>query len=119
MINDVLDFQVATGQFDTHPPVENFYRRLIEEEFQEFMDAVAAKDDIEEFDACLDMIYVIIGHMIQKKWDIQGGWDEVQRSNMAKVDPATGRVRRRPDGKILKPEGWAPPDLTAFMTKGE
>ena len=119
MINDVLDFQVATGQFDTHPPVENFYRKLIKEEYEEFQKAVTENDEIEEFDACLDMIYVIVGHMIQKGWDIQGGWDEVQRSNMAKVDPETGRVRRRSDGKILKPDGWTPPDLTRFMKKGE
>jgi predicted HAD superfamily Cof-like phosphohydrolase len=117
MIQDVLDFQVATGQFDTHPPVENFYRRLIKEEYEEFQEAVAASDEVEEFDACLDMIYVIVGHMIQKGWDIQGGWDEVQRSNMAKVDSSTGRVNRRPDGKILKPADWAPPDLTSFMKK--
>lgn len=117
MIQDVKVFQVSTGQFDSHVPVKNFYHRLIKEEFQEFLDAVDTNDEVEEFDACLDMIYVIIGHMIQRGWDIQGGWDEVQRSNMAKVDGETGRVSRRPDGKILKPVGWAPPDLTPFISK--
>jgi hypothetical protein len=32
------------------------------------------------------------------------GWDEVVRSNMAKIDPRTGVVNKREDGKVLKPE---------------
>jgi predicted HAD superfamily Cof-like phosphohydrolase len=117
MIKDVLAFQEATNQFDTHKPEHNFYHRLIKEEFTELFDAVAENDEVEEFDACLDLIYVVIGHMIQRGWDAQGGWNEVQRSNMAKVDPDTGHVHRREDGKILKPAGWTPPDLTPFLTK--
>jgi predicted HAD superfamily Cof-like phosphohydrolase len=40
---------------------------------------------------------------------MSAGWETVIRSNMAKVDPETGRVRRRADGKILKPDGWEAP----------
>jgi predicted HAD superfamily Cof-like phosphohydrolase len=40
---------------------------------------------------------------------MSAGWEVVTRSNMAKVDPETGRVRRRADNKILKPEGWKAP----------
>ena len=36
---------------------------------------------------------------------------------MAKVDPHTGKVSRREDGKILKPEGWKPPDMSKFIKK--
>lgn len=43
------------------------------------------------------------------------GWIEVHASNMAKVDKATGKVIRRDDGKILKPEGWVGPDLAAIL----
>jgi predicted HAD superfamily Cof-like phosphohydrolase len=34
---------------------------------------------------------------------------------MAKVDPATGKVIKRADGKVLKPEGWTPPDVAAAL----
>jgi hypothetical protein len=34
---------------------------------------------------------------------------------MKKLDPKTQKVIRREDGKILKPEGWTPPDLTKFI----
>jgi predicted HAD superfamily Cof-like phosphohydrolase len=39
-------------------------------------------------------------------------WKEVHRSNMAKLE---GGVRKREDGKILKPEGWTPPDVEGVM----
>ena len=42
------------------------------------------------------------------------GFREVHRSNMAKVGPG-GKVLRREDGKILKPEGWTPPDLKGVL----
>jgi hypothetical protein len=34
---------------------------------------------------------------------------------MEKIDPETGMVRRRSDGKILKPEGWQPPKLEELL----
>lgn len=34
---------------------------------------------------------------------------EVAKSNLAKI--VDGRVIRREDGKVLKPEGWTPPDI--------
>lgn len=37
-------------------------------------------------------------------------WNLVQKANMAKVDPVTGKIKRREDGKILKPDGWVAPD---------
>jgi len=37
------------------------------------------------------------------------------RTNFAKIDPATGRVNKREDGKVLKPEGWTPPELDQFI----
>jgi hypothetical protein len=34
---------------------------------------------------------------------------------MAKIDPYSGTVRRRADGKILKPDGWTAPNLAALL----
>ena len=50
-----------------------------------------------------------------KGYDIRGAWNEVTTSNLWKIDAKTGKVIRREDGKILKPEGWTPPDLTKFI----
>jgi predicted HAD superfamily Cof-like phosphohydrolase len=42
-------------------------------------------------------------------------WREIHRSNMSKADPVTGFVRKREDGKVLKPEGWKRPDVIGVM----
>ena len=114
-----LDVQMFLSACDQLPSEENaeLYARLIAEEYQEFMDARKDMDEAEQLDACMDMIWVILGYAHMKQYNIAGAWDAVVKTNMAKVDPLTGKVRRREDGKILKPEGWAPPDMTKFLTK--
>jgi predicted HAD superfamily Cof-like phosphohydrolase len=45
----------------------------------------------------------------------EGAWKEVMDTNFAKIDPTTGKVIKREDGKVLKPEGWKAPELTNFI----
>jgi predicted HAD superfamily Cof-like phosphohydrolase len=111
---DVLVFLKACDQTCSQENV-HLYRGLIAEEYDEFCQAVVMRDEIEQLDACMDMIWVILGYCHMKGYDIAGAWDEVVKTNMAKVDPVTGKVRRREDGKILKPEGWQPPNMTKFI----
>jgi predicted HAD superfamily Cof-like phosphohydrolase len=47
--------------------------------------------------------------------DAEGAWKEVMSTNFAKIDRETGKVRKREDGKVLKPVGWVPPDLKPFV----
>ena len=47
--------------------------------------------------------------------DAEAAWNEVMRTNFAKIDPETGKVNKRKDGKVLKPEGWEPPKLKPFL----
>jgi hypothetical protein len=37
------------------------------------------------------------------------------KTNFAKIDFETGKVRKREDGKVLKPEGWKAPQLAQFV----
>jgi phosphoribosyl-ATP pyrophosphohydrolase len=120
VFTDVEVFLQACGQKHATTPTEpndlsNLYLKLIEEESSEFWDAVEAKDDAEQLDACFDMMWVIIGYMKARGWNAEAAWDEGARSNLAKIDIATMKVIRREDGKILKPEGWKPPDFTKFV----
>jgi len=112
-----IDVKVFLDACDQKPGGENtyLYKDLIVEEFREFIEAYNTEDDVEQLDACMDMIWVILGYCHMKKFDIRGAWDEVSRSNLCKIDSKTGKVIRREDGKILKPEGWKPPDLTKFV----
>src|SRR6188768_1928388 len=111
MKQDVLKFMEAFDQIQNKDQLQDLYADLIYEEFDEFREALMEMNEVEEFDACLDMIWVIIGHMIVKGWDVEGGWNEVTRSNMAKLDPATGKAIHREDGKVVKPANWTPPNL--------
>jgi len=63
----------------------------------------------------MDLIWVTLGYCHMKGYDVRGAWNEVTTSNLWKIDAKTGKVIRREDGKILKPEGWTPPDLTKFI----
>jgi predicted HAD superfamily Cof-like phosphohydrolase len=49
--------------------------------------------------------------------DAEGAWKEVMKTNFAKIDSGTGKVRKREDGKVLKPVGWVPPELALFVSK--
>ena len=120
VFTDVTVFLAAVGQEIPSVPQQKvsdqaeLYKKLIIEEYSEFIEADINNDDVERIDACFDMIWVIIGYMKSRGWDCEGIWDEGAKSNLSKIDATTGKVIRREDGKILKPEGWKPPDFTRF-----
>ncbi len=93
------------------------YVNLIEEEFKELKEAIAEGDKVEILDALEDIMVVTAGAMHSAGFDGEGGWKEVMRTNFAKIDKETGKVRKREDGKVLKPTGWTPPDLNPFLKK--
>ncbi len=93
------------------------YLDLMEEEWKELQVALASGDRVEQLDALLDFIVVTTGAIHSAGFDGEGGWKEVMRTNFAKIDKDTGKVRKREDGKVLKPVGWTPPDLKPFITK--
>jgi predicted HAD superfamily Cof-like phosphohydrolase len=96
------------------PKQSCMYLNLIQEELDELHTAVNEQDDVETFDAILDIIVVCIGYGLSRGWPMVEGWQEVMRSNLDKIG-ADGFVKRRADGKILKPEGWTAPDLNRVL----
>ena len=89
--------------------------KLLTEEVQEYAEAARAGDLVEVLDALADIGYIlagtIINHGMQDIYD--DAFNEVHRSNMAKL--VDGKVLRREDGKVLKPDGWQPPQLAQFL----
>ena len=89
--------------------------KLLREEVEEYAEAALSGDLVEVLDALADIGYIlagtIINHGMQNIYD--DAFDEVHRSNMAKL--VDGKVLRRDDGKVMKPEGWQPPQLAQFL----
>jgi len=95
----------------------NMYLNLIEEEHQELKDAITDNNVVEQLDALIDILVVTIGAIHSAGFDGEGAWKEVMKTNFAKIDRETGKVRKREDGKVLKPLGWVAPNLTPFIEK--
>ena len=91
------------------------YLNLIREEYDELMQANQEDDRLEMLDALIDILVVTIGAIHSMGADAEGAWKEVMATNFNKIDKQSGRVRKREDGKVLKPQGWLPPDLKPFV----
>ena len=93
------------------------YTNLITEEQQELLEATLSDDRVEQLDALIDILVVTIGAIHSMGADAEGAWKEVMRTNFAKIDKKTGKVRKREDGKVLKPVDWTPPSLKPYIKK--
>ena len=122
MYNDVKDFHIAFGQRvgekpELPSPIERSLRKnLLTEEFNEYLDAEQENDIVEIADALADIIYIACGTAVSYGIPLDTIFDEVHNSNMAKL--VDGKVIRRSDGKIQKPEGWMPPNIANILNKG-
>ena len=105
----------SVGEFDEKQ--YSMYIKLIDEEHQELLEATLADDQVEQLDALIDILVVTIGAIHSAGFDAEGAWKEVMKTNFAKIDKETGKVRKREDGKVLKPIGWVPLELAPFVSK--
>lgn len=122
MTNPFVDQERFMQACDQSTAIENrdqfnMYLKLIEEEAEELNQAIIKKDKVEMLDALIDMVVVTIGAIHSMGADGEGAWNEVMRTNFSKINPETGKVHKREDGKVLKPDGWTPPDLKKFLNK--
>jgi len=115
---DQAKFMTACDQTVGEFNQEQFklYLNLMEEEWKELKVAIDNNDGVETLDALLDFIVVTVGAIHSAGYDGEGGWKEVMSTNFAKIDKETGKVRKREDGKVLKPLGWVPPNLKPFLS---
>jgi predicted HAD superfamily Cof-like phosphohydrolase len=117
MTNPFKDVDVFATACDQPPSEDNYnmYLTLIAEEYTELADAISVDNRVEQLDALVDILVVTMGAIRAAGFDGEGAWKEVMRTNFAKIDPDTGKVRKRGDGKVLKPEGWKAPELAQFI----
>ena len=115
---DNLEFMAACDKpFPKSPtlnyPSEEMQWGLIEEEFKETVKARNESDIVEVADGLIDLVKVIAEYGESCGFPMQALWDEVHRSNMSKV--VDGKVIRRDDGKILKPDSYVKPDIAKVL----
>lgn len=116
IVSDVRNFHIACDVPVADTPTiparirEDLRVRLIAEESEELLIALANRDFPKIADGIADLIYVCVGAALEYGIPLEKVWELVQQANMAKVDPGTGKVHRRADGKILKPHNWIAPD---------
>ena len=117
IFGDQKKFMRACGQTtdQINPAQYTMYVDLIDEEVAELKEAVAVNDRVEQLDALIDILVVTAGALHSLGVNPEGAWKEVMRSNFDKIDSITGRVKKREDGKVLKPENWEPPRLAKFV----
>ena len=89
---------------------------LIEEELEEFKDAILSADGtlVDVADALSDLLYVVYGAGHSFGIDLDKCFSEVHRSNMSKLDD-DGLPFYREDGKVLKGPNFSEPDLTSIL----
>ena len=87
---------------------------LIKEELSELTEAMNNKDLLEVADALTDLLYVTYGAGHAFGIDLDGCFDEVQKSNMSKLDE-NGKPIYNDNGKVLKGPNYFQPNLKKFV----
>ena len=89
---------------------------LMKEENEEYLQAVQDNNLTEIADALGDMMYILCGtiieHGLQDK--IEAVFEEIQRSNMSKLDE-NGRPIYREDGKVIKGSNYSKPNFEKIL----
>ena len=91
---------------------------LIKEELSELTDAMNNKDLLEVADALTDILYVTYGAGHAFGIDLDKCFDEVQNSNMSKLDE-DGKPIYNENGKVMKGPNYFKPDLSKLLAKWE
>ena len=106
---DVSEFMIL-GEQKVSPVLNlkndqtQLYMNLIEEEFNETLNAFIEDDLVEVADGLADMVWVIMGMCNSAGIDFDKIWKEVKSSNMSKF--VEGKFIKNDAGKIMKPETY-------------
>jgi len=91
---------------------------LLKEENEEYLEACKNADLVEIADALGDQLYILFGTILRHglQYKIEEIFDEIQRSNMSKLDQK-GEPIFREDGKILKSNLYFKPDIKSILER--
>ena len=118
--NKVKNFMETFGQEVKKKPsfstdkINKLRYDLIKEELDELNEAIKNKDLLEVADALTDILYVTYGAGYAFGIDLDKCFDEVQNSNMSKLDE-NGKPIYNEAGKVMKGSKYFKPDLSKFI----
>lgn len=121
MFEMVRDFHTAFGQrVGTKPWLpygdERALRmRLMKEEMKEYEQAEQNNDLNNLAVELADIIYIACGTAVSYGIPLDEVFNAIHAANMNKL--VDGKVIRREDGKIKKPDGWQPADIAAILNR--
>jgi len=107
--------EVKTKPSFSTDKINNLRYDLIEEELEELKIAMKNKDLLEVADALTDILYVTYGAGHAFGIDLDQCFDEVQNSNMSKLDE-NGKPIYNEAGKIMKGPKYFKPNLKKFLS---
>jgi predicted HAD superfamily Cof-like phosphohydrolase len=110
-------FKINANERPEFPDIaeQDLRMKLIREEVAELELAHRWENFVEVADALADIIYVACGMAVSYGIPLNEVWEEVHRSNMAKLDPVLHAPIYREDGKVMKPPGWTKPDIEGVL----
>ena len=106
-----FDIHIAATPSAPDESTQILRNRLIQEEFEEFQEAMESKDLSAMAKELADLLYVVYGTAVSLGIDMEPVFKEVHRSNMSKV----GGYKRE-DGKWVKPPTYSPASLDAIIS---
>jgi predicted HAD superfamily Cof-like phosphohydrolase len=125
LLKAVETFHTSFGIENNYSPTTELSEKEIElrfnlmkEENEEYLEAANNKDIVEIADALGDQLYILCGtilkHGLQHK--IVEVFEEIQRSNMSKLDE-NGKPIYREDGKVMKSPLYFRPNIQSILDK--
>lgn len=111
--HSAFDVVPTTPHVPFGPPWERRIR-LILEELAELARAQALHDLPAYADALVDLTWVVLGTAVESGMPFDELWKEVQRANHNKLKDG---AMVDANGKVLKPDGWRPPDIEGVLRR--
>jgi predicted HAD superfamily Cof-like phosphohydrolase len=117
-LEDISKFQEKFDEEYMGPPrflpldLHTFKVQHIKEEIDEYIQARHDSSLVDQLDALVDILYVVIGTAYQHGFDLAEAWRRVHEGNMLKV-----KAQKLTDSTrgslfdIVKPPGWVKPNL--------
>ena len=102
-----LDYPRISKSLDRQ---RQFRRKLIEEEYEEVINAIDTKKPDDVLKELCDLVYVCIGFATTYGWAFDAAFNRVHKSNMSKLDKEGNPIYRE-DGKVSKSDCYQPPKL--------